>query len=484
MALVVASGCRRRSEPEKGKLDTLAAAASPPINEAAWSDEPPPPAPRPKGPPPRCRAPHQSGTFLIRGAHDVDGGDDGGVDQPFAVELGGAAVLSSGFAVTALRHDASQTEAVVALLDRDATRGQVVALGRVFGSAEPPKLVAHGDRVFVAVVDADASGPTLRLARFDAAAPQASLAWGADVQQGRDESSAFSLALSASGTSGLLAWDDYDVSHRRSVVRVARFATESWGQAVTPRNLSSGDEDAEAPLIVPRKGGYWAAWLAPAASAREPPVAEPPQGEEDEELALVDAAPSQLRVAVLDESGTLLGEPHSVTPPASQVVVFDLAAPGDGSSALLAWRDEKRALGGQGAALRVASVSLDGTVQEHDVDATALGAGMPTLLSDESAREGGAAAVWLAAMGTEAEHYLGLVNPAGIESFYAEPALATKQALVAGHGGLLFAQPRGRDLVVGSVRCSLSPPEGEAQKGAAPNAEPVQSGVPRQEEED
>lgn len=483
MALVVASGCRRRSEAEKGKLDASAAAASPPTNEASWSDEPAPPPPRPKGSPPRCRASHQSGTFLIRGAHDVDGGDDGGVDQPFAVELGGAAVLASGFAVAALRHDASQTEAVVALLDRDATRGQVVALGRVFGSAEPPKLVARGDRVFVAVVDADASGPTLRLARFDAATPQASLAWGPEVQQGRDESSAFSLALSASGNGGLLAWDDYDSSHRRSVVRVARFATETWEQAAAPRNLSSADEDAEAPLIVPRQGGYWAAWLAPAASEKEPSLAEAAPEDEQEELALVDGAPSQLRVALLDESGTLLGEPHSVTPPTSQVVVFDLAAPGDGSSALLAWRDEKRAPGGQGAALRVASVSLDGTVQEHDVDATALGAGMPTLLPDESVREDGTAPVWLAAMGTEAEHYLGLVTSGGIESFYVEPVLATKQALVAGHGGLLFAQPRGRDLVVGSVRCSLAPPE-QGGKGVAQKENPAPPGAQRKEEED
>lgn len=480
VTLVAANGCRRRSEAEERKADASSAVSSS-TREVAWRDEPAPPAPRPKGPPPRCHAAHQSATFLIRGAHDVAGGDDGGVDQPFAVELGGAAVLASGFAVAALRHDANQTEAVVALLDREAARGRVVSLGRVFGSAEPPKVVAHGDRVVVAVVDADASGPTLRLASFDAATPEASLAWGADVQQGRDESAAFSLALSASGTSGLLVWDDYDARHRRSVVRVARFTTENWGQALAPRILSPTNEDAEAPLIVPRKGGYWAAWLAPSTRTQETSATRTVQEDEDEELTLVEGAPSRLQVAVLDESGALLGEPHSITPPTSQVVAFDLTASGDGASALLAWRDEQRAPGGQRAALRVASVSLDGAVQQHDVDATALGAGMPTLLVDDSG--GGAAFVWLAAMGTEAEHYLGLVDAKGVESFYVEPALATKQALVAGHAGLLFAQPRGQDLVVGKVRCSPTPPH-EVKKDVTRKEQPGRSGAPRTEEGD
>lgn len=439
-----------------------AALASPAPDDKSSNEGPAPPAPRPKGPPPRCSPATSGRSFVVHGQRDVEEGSEGGVDQPFAVELGAAAVLGSGFAVAALRHDGGRTEAVVALTDREVTRGQVVDLGRVFGAAEPPRLAARGDRVFVAVVDGDASGPTLRLARFEGASPQASLAWGAEVQQGRDESPAFSLALSPSGADGLLAWDDYDGASEHSIVRVASFGTESWGRALVPRNLSPADEDAEAPLIVARRGGYWAAWIShPAApEAAAPETAQPPEArvaaeESTDELSLVESSPSQLRVALLDEAGKLVGEPRSVTQPSSQVVMFDLAAPGDGAVARLTWRDETRAPGAQGSALRVASVALDGTLREHQVDASALGAGVPTLLPDESARGADLAPLWLAATGTEAEQYLGLVTGSGVESFYVEPALATKQALVAGHGGILFAQPKGRDLVLGSVRCAL-----------------------------
>src|SRR5690606_41461524 len=128
-----------------------------------------------------------------------------------------AVSLPSGFAVGALRHDAGRTEALVALVDPRAERGRIAPLGRVHGGAEPPRLVARGDRLFLAVVDSDASGPTLRLARLDADGSETKPVWGPEVQHGRDEARGSTGAV-GSGDRGRVCWEDHKEIREHSLV--------------------------------------------------------------------------------------------------------------------------------------------------------------------------------------------------------------------------------------------------------------------------
>jgi hypothetical protein len=483
--LAVATSCKR-SSPGSG-IETN---ESSPETESLSEDGSAPPAPEPPGPPPRCEPSGSVTSVSIRGRSAAEEGTESGVDQPFAVELGGAAVTTSGFVVGALRHDGGQTEALVTWMDSAVRRSREVSLGRVHGTPEPPKLVTVGDRVIAAVVDSDASGPTLRLARFEAGATDAGVSWGASVQQGRDDSTAFSLALHPSGERGLLAWDEYDAGRKRTVLRGLPFVVEPWGEAAKPRVLAlppagpSEEADAEAPALVARPGGYWLAWIAHPALRRggAEPTPDPTSAADpaEERSALVEGGPSQLRVALLDDAGALLGEPRSVTAPDAQVVAFDLLASADGR-AHLAWRDDARAPGGSGGALFVASLSPDGTTQKYEVDAAALDAGLPALLQEGSLSPSGP--LWLAASGAQGQSFLGQVTAAtGVEEWRAEPLLGARQPLVAGHGGILFAQPRGLDVLLDKARCAPAAtpqPAPPSSPSAAPSGPVPSSPAPQ-----
>lgn len=444
-ALVLAGGCERKA---KVAEEQPAAVEGAELSE----DGSAPPAPEPPGPPARCRSAGASKTFRVRGRSDDVDAAESGVDQPFAVELGGAASLSTGFAVGALRHDGGRSEALVAVLDPKAERGQVISLGRVHGGAEPPRLVTREARLLVAVVDSDASGPTIRLARLDPGAASSSPAWGAEVQQGRDESSGFSVAASLASESGLLVWDDQDRGSGHSVVRLVSFRIDEWGKATAPRIVTPAKDDAEAPLLAARPGGYWLAWISRAPGPTGDGA--PSDTAAEEQPGLLESGPSRLRIMPLDENGKAVGEARFVTSAQSQVVVFDLLSSPEGG-AWLSWRDEARAPGAAGGVLSVAGVAPDGSVQEHRVDAGGLDAGFPALLRDDS-RAG--AAPWLAANGAQGALLLGLVTPSGIQDLRAEDALLAKQALAAGHGRLLLGQPRGVDLLLETAVCSPEAP--------------------------
>lgn len=469
MAIVLAAfGCKRKRDPAESD------SVRPQVTEEAdpSADGAAPPAPQPPSAPPQCEPSKTPTSFYLRGRSASEEAGEGGVDQPFAVELGGATVVPSGFAVGALRHDEGRTEAVIALTDPDAARGSLVSLGRVHGSPEPPRLTAKEGTVVFAVVDSDASGPTLRLGRFEVAQGETSLAWGAEVQQGRDESDAFSVAVA--GTRGLLAWDDYDRAKKHSVVRLLSFALDPWGKVEPVRSVTPAGEDADAPLLAARPGGYWLAWIAHEAASGAPPRE---GAATDEEGAVVDAGPSRLRIVPLDEKGAPIGEPRSVTEQGSQVVVFDLVAGSDGR-AYLAWREEARAPGASGGVLQVAAVAADGSTEVHQVEAAGLDAGLPVLLPAEAA-EGVPEALWLAANGAQAELLLGLVTATGVEDLRVESALTARQALAAGHGRVLFAQPRGRDVMLETARCQPRPASAPEEARPAEGSGPA---VPQEEE--
>ncbi len=410
----------------------------------------------PVAPPPRCAPAKDATTFAIRGRQKPLDEAEAGIDLPYAAEVGTAAARAGGFALGALRYDDGAPHALVALSDGEGKHSQFVELGRVHGPADPPQVASRGDEVFVAVVGSDAAGPTLRLARLDARAPNvaSSLTWCAEVQQGRDDSSAFSIAVRPSEPGGVLVWDEYDSEEERAVVRSIAWSGEQCGKVRSPTRLSPAGADAEAPRVVARSGGYWLAWLAPERAASSPAAdatrGESPEGSPKSSADLesvVDLVPRGLVLAPLDTRGELAGEPRRVTEAGAHVVAFELTATSDGS-ALLAWRDDPTAPGAEGRAVSLAWIALDGSVARHRLEDERFAAGAPMLSVDARG------VAWLAVASADSEVLLGVATKSGVAELEPEPRLASRQLLAAHDGRVLFAEPRGLDATLGVLRCT------------------------------
>ncbi len=411
-----------------------------------------PPAPTAPPRPPRCSAPPNQATLVIRGHSKTDAESDAGVDQPFATEVGNAAFTATGFAIGALRYDDGKPQAVLALASPEGDKNQVIELGAVHGPVDPPEVASVGSRVFVAVVDSDAAGPTLRLARVDATSfenASQSLTWCGDVQQGRDDSSAFSLAAAAEG--GVLVWDDYDAKTQHTVVRAVTFRADDCSKPSAPRVLSPAGADAESPSIVSRPGGFWLAWLSPAptkkADDKKPSEASAKSPESSDEGNVVDLVPHALMLMPLDAKGAPSGEARSITSSGAHVVTFDLAATKEGG-ALLAYRDDPTAPGAEARLMQLALVSPDGSIQNERLEDERFTAGAPSLVPDAKGP------IWFGAGADNAEVLLGTVERAKVIGLDTEALLTSKQLLTASDGRLLYVEPKGRGASLGVLRCA------------------------------
>jgi hypothetical protein len=430
---VGAGGCRRDVPEPPTEPSATAPAAAPPVAS-------------------RCS--EAPGSFSIgdRGSlADPDGGDD--VALPFAVEVGGSVPYAGGFAVAALRAERGGTGAVVALIGRSGAADRLVELGRTFGDAEPPRLAARGDTLIAAVPDHDAGSKTLRLAAI-----RDGVTWGAEISQGRDESQVFDVELGAKR--GVLVWDEWDKQAGQGVVRLVSFEPGNLGAATRARTLTPEGDDAEAPVLAPRPGGFWLAWISrqpperpkqkpkhkatkPDPAANEPPADDP----------VVDLGRRWLRLAPLDENGALSAEPRDVTGRQTHVLVFDLAPLPDGG-ALLAWRDDASSPGVEAGAIHLARIGPDGALGAFVIEDEKIGAGVPSLLVDSTA-PAGAAPVWLALDSvTDATRLVALGKDGRmLDVLNDEPAIGHAEPLSISGGRLLFSRPRGLAIELGSARC-------------------------------
>lgn len=420
---------------------------------------------------PRCVS-SGPGSFTIgerKTSEAEDGGDE--VALPFAVEVGAAEPHGDGFAVAALRTQAGKTGAVVALIGRDADSGKVVELGRTFGDAEAPRLASRAGKLVLAVPDNDAGGGTLRLANLRGS----DVTWGADIEQGRDESQVFDIELSESR--GLLVWDEWDESAEHGVVRAVSFEPSDLGNATRPRTLSPDGDDAEAPRLARRPGGYWLAWISrqpPERPADRPkarrqkkgakPAPEPAEPPPDDPV--VDLGRRWLRIAPLDQNGALLAEPRDVTGRQAHVLVFDLAVLPSGG-AVLAWRDDPTSPGVERGAVHLARVGAGGAIEVSTLEDEAVGAGTPTIVVDVAPRPG-APSLWLALGSITDSTRLLALGPDGRprDALAGEPAVGNAEPLAMTGGRLLLSRPRGLAVELSGVRCSPgAPPDGGSGDG-------------------
>lgn len=429
--------------------------------------------------PPRCKAPNAGALFVIgersRSSATAAGDDDAGADEPsvpFAVEVGRAISIGASFAVGALSTKNGVTRAQVAVVDGEKLQGRVLDLGAVKGDVDPPELASRGDELVALVHDSDANGGVLRLAKL---APVASVTWGTQVAEGRDESHVADLELGAER--GVVVWDAYDKAHKHSVVHGFTFAPGDISNATRPRQLSGDGRDAEAPRIVRRPGGFWVAWVEHAVDPRAPkpkPLAPPRPSasakEAPDEPSVVELGQRTLTVQALDENAVASGPIVDVSGAVSHVVVFDIAAGADGGL-YAAWRDDDRAPGAEAKGVKLAHVRPDGATEHHSVEDENLGVGAPLLLLDPTPRDPGDRR-WLSLESlSDASRIASLTEHAELgDVLDSDPMFANGDPLAVAHGRMLIARPKGLAIELSVLECRRGPPPPRPLPSAATSA--------------
>lgn len=348
------------------------------------------------------------------------------------------------------------TSAAILHLSASQTASKRIDLGKIHGDVLAPRVIARPEGVVAVVPDGAPNGSILRFAKIDDVNGEARVTWGADLPQGNDESDAF--AVEPGDKAFAVAWDEWDSRDAHSVVRTAVFASMDVSKAPPSAVVSGAHEDAEAPTLARRPGGFWAAWITNV--KREPDKKE--RGEANESAEPVDMGPRWVSVAPLDPLGKPSGSAVVVTPKAGHVQGFDLAANGDGS-ALVVWREDTTSPATPGGAVRVALVRADGSVDAHALDDDDVGAGVPALLLDE-APPVGAPSTWLSLASEADSARFGALGNDGraLDGIDSDPNLGVATPLAVRGGRFLVARPRGRGVELEVLACRKREPASPA----------------------
>lgn len=369
---------------------------------------------------------------------------------PFAVEIGRGTVFSGGFAAGARRDAEGGAIAMVATIGLDGTGGKLVKLGRSRGDLDPPVVVGAGDVVLAALLEPNASGRSIRIAKVKGD----DVTWGVELSEGHDDSSALDLATS--GARALVVWDDVNVEEKRSHVMLSSFDIATMHSVTSARPVSSPKTDAAWPRLIARPGGYWLGYLASGVEAAKKKKKDPSNAGEREKKTGEDEGDDEsgeaiqngwIEIMPLDENGAPTAAARAVTPRTGHALAFDLELGEDGA-ALLAWRDDDTPTGSTGGRLSSALVRLGGAIEVHVLAEESFGAGVPDLLPG-----------WLVVGGMGATK-LGAIDLRGVLAggLDPEPSLGTGEPLAATRDAILIAQPAGKAMRLGVVHCAPAPP--------------------------
>ena len=401
------------------------------LDPSLLADAEPPP------PPPRCR-PIGSGYQLGEVASPE--GDDEPYDglEPFGVELGRGTATSAGYAIGVRRDETrdggSGTYASVLVLDESASQGKLIELGRSRGDVNAPIVVAADGGWVTAVLEPDAGGMSLRLARW----AKGSLEAGAELDQGKDESMAYDLALGDSVA--VLVWDDVADEGKRGTIVLAAVTVEALEGGEDARVVSRGRVDADTPRLALRPGGFWLAYVARKVVEGDDTDRALPEGR----YAAERIDPSWIEVVPLDARGALVGEPRPVTPEDGHVLAYDIDAAADGAAAI-AWRDDDTPSGAQGGTVTTALITASGVSHTQLVaEQEDVGMGVPTLV-------GG----WLLLPDDRGTARLAPMSPDGqlLAELREEPAIGVGQILAASGPTLLVVSPSGKGVRLSAIAC-------------------------------
>jgi hypothetical protein len=355
-------------------------------------------------------------------------------ELPFATAIGSAVALSDGFAAGGVSEVDGRTQAFVAFVPLDGKPGHTVFLGAVHGDPDPPLVAADGERVLVAVETSDASGRLVELFRVPTS--------GGKPERGAEltEVGEGGVGLATGETSGVVVWSAKKGS--KTTLRSAAVKQGAPSVLLAPIDIA-GTSDAESPVLKPRPGGFWLAWIsergAPDAGVREPRV---------------------LSVVPLHADGTPNGSARAVSGDTSHVIAFDAATLPDGALGL-AWREDDATPGVETGGLELARVGMDGAVQRGRAAADeTLSAGAPSLV-----REAGTPGqVWLLVPGEDDRMRMAVLAPNAVSTspFVADDSLRGAEILAALPGkrckkdacaAFLLARSKRRAVELGVTEC-------------------------------
>jgi hypothetical protein len=347
---------------------------------------------------------------------------------PFATEVGKGVAFDKGFAAGALRKEGRGTGAVVAVVAADGSSSRIVSLGASHGDADPPRVFAAGSALGAGVLAPMASGRALRLARIDGD----SVAWGAELAQGADESLAFDVALGEGR--GVAVWDDVPKDKERSAIFLATFDPATFAAPGLAHVVTLPGTDADLPRLVVRPGGFWLLWV-----ARRPEGSDP-----DARFRAEDIAYRWLEVVPLDARGGLTGAPRRIGSDSGHVLAYDVVEGQDGA-AIVMWRDDDTPSGSAGGRLLRAVVRLGGIDGPDPIDDEHVGVGAPSLMPG-----------WLAIADAAGPTRLVPMGPRGLplDRLESEPSIGSGEPLAAIGDRLLVARFSGNAVRLLVARCS------------------------------
>lgn len=414
-----------------------------------------------------------SGTSFSVGPVDLQAKDDDDEPQavqdlPFAVTLGNAVAHPHGYLVTAIDAREGGSHAVLAWLDRDVSRGSLLDLGRVYGDAEPPRVILRGEDGFFVVSDTDASGKLYRYGWIRGLPSQPRVDWLSSFEQAIDGSPAYALA--GSDDSIVVTWDELDRETRRSRVLWATLDKSGHPSATigappshrkSERNVTwavqstAREIDAEAPQIVAVASGYWLSYVAGEGQSPAPTKAalsphEPhamPAGTNDDEVRVVDLGRRGIWLIPLDARGQLKSKHFLVTPRGARVVTYDVEAAADGG-VIVAYRDGDATPGVEAQTIELVRIRADGSIERHRIDDERVGAGMPLLLADDEVgvSTSGGRSVWVSFASSTGETKLAELSSVAAPTLEVveETNLAGVDLLLRRGNSLLVARHRAR----------------------------------------
>lgn len=320
-------------------------------------------------------------------------------------------------------------------------------LGEVHGQVEPPLVVgsrSQEGRVFVAVVDSDATSSTLRTATV--VLDSGVVAWGPTARAGRGESTGASLAASSSGL--LLVWDRVEPALSRSAI----FAlTAPNASAETKhgeeRRITARSMDVDAPRLVPVGDDFWLV------AVRYEEAKDTLGAGQADALGLVEEPPRQLVVARTDRLGKLQSEFVVIERLERGELVFDVAALASGRLLVAHASDTSEEIS-------LTTLGPDGVPATERVVVPPGSQGAPSLLVGAEVR--------LLAVGAGAGTYVGSIDAEGrlTGSLAFDRGLRGVQPLAARASALLVSRSRGNSLELAEFRCTWAPSAAAAGKSA------------------
>ncbi len=402
---------------------------------------------------------------------------------PFAVVIGRATPTPTGFAFGALGESEGGSAAFLVTLGADGTGGAAKKIFRSRADLDPPVVAAApGDGgLFVAALEPNASGRAIRLVRFSGD----DVTWGAEIDEGRDESLAIDLAVTE--RRGVVVWDAADDD--RSIVHVAGFTLDKVGEVVSRRPATAKELDADSPRVVAAERGFYLAYLvhgaqsrrelvgrrtpdggdkpAPTATSSAPKPKKKPKKQDEPEPEEVDESrggeaisASWIEVVPLDETGAQSSEALRVTPEGVTVIAFDMA-PGPDGSLVVVYRDDDAPTGGGGGIVRMVNLRAGGLGASYESEDPLPSDGVPSVL-------GG----WLAVPTLAGPDLLARLGKDGLpaELLSREPSLGRGEPIAATGSRLLLAEPQGAAMGFRVVECS--------EQGSPPAPPPIPSASP------